>query len=417
VITEVSALRYEGKIVGIRAFMGSGSAYDVDLHIFEKKLQLDPSKLRFIDLLEFNDMLISEEEFDTGVFVEEASDNPRILKSVKDYIDSQNENSPLMKAKLFAKKKEIRQKYFSYVPKEWETEFVDYHLDHFESNSNIYEGLTNKQHSLIKTYFRWRSKLLFEEKNAPRILRSNPTKSQTLANLMGNATDWIYDGTVDTGVVGGGHCELGHALRYAHFAASASLGKAIIFGSKCMSDFFEVDQAVLKEIMSAQEFLLKEIKVIVFILNTGKLDEFKTRYSDMWSTLQSLNGNFNKIKRHGSGWVKFMSDFDKAGLPLTRSLLSTYTSFAYKLKDGELDRIIDREERQGSSDSDTSKPAVTEDGYDLKNLDLIEQGAKDGKLSERHFSLVIIPTIRKTNRISEKQRRFLDEALDIINKA
>lgn len=419
-ITEVSALRYEGKLVGIRAFTGSGKVYDVDMHTFEKKMALDTSKLTFIDLIEFNDMLISEEEFDTGVFVEEGSDNPRILAAVKQYIDSLNANSPLMKAKLFAKKKEIKQKYFTYVPKEWEDEFVDYHLTYFESNGNIYEGLNSKQMTVVKSYFRWRSKVLFEEKNAPRVLRANPSKTRVLADLMGDARDWYYDGTVDTGKVGGSHCELGHALRYEHYASSPSLKRSIVFGSKCMSDFFEVDQVVLKEIMLAQEFLLKEIKVVVFIMKTGKLSEYKLKYKDLWTVMKGLSGKFNSIKRNGSSWAKYMAEFDKVGLPLTRSLLSTYVTFYHKLEDGSEDnRLSDAFARASKTNTvgvveEKVEVDLSEEGYNLKNLDIIEQGAKDGKLSDRHFSLVIIPTIRKTRRVSEKQRKFLDEALKII---
>lgn len=322
-IKDIWSLKLDGKILGVRVLTEKGQYYDIDIDVY-KKMKLDPRNLKSLPLIECGDMLMTEEEFNSGLIIEDGSNNKQLLEGVKSFVNKVKMTDPKELAKRKKKKFEYRQSYYTYLPNKWLDEFAEYHLDNFEGNNNIYSSLNGEQLTLVKDYFRWRSRLIFYEYNAPKVLRTKPKKSEKLLELMGDANDWQYDGTVDTGYLGGGVCELGHPLRYEHYAYSPSLNRHIIFGVTCVSDFFELDEAVVKNIMKAQETLLKELKAIVFILNTGKLAEYKEDYKDLWAVLRYFKGQFNDIFKNGSGWSRFMGGFEKAGLPLTRSMVMKY---------------------------------------------------------------------------------------------
>lgn len=323
-IQEVWGLKLESKVLGIRALTVGNRYYDIDIDIYKQRLKLDTSALKCLRLMEYGDLLVTEDEFDGGYFVEDGSDNEQILMGVKDFVEALNLRDPRIRAKRAKKADEIRKKFYTYLPQKWLREFAEYHLDYFEGNDNIYSSFTQQQFDIIKEYFRWRSRLIFEELKANKILQAKPRKTAVLIDLMGNANDWVYDGTVDMGYKGGGVCELGHPLRYEHYAYSKSTNKQIIFGSTCMSDFFQVDETVIRHINQAQETLLKEIKSIVFVMRTGKFKEYADDYSNLWDILRHFKGQFNDKTKNGSGWSKFIGGFSKLGLPLTRSMTMKY---------------------------------------------------------------------------------------------
>lgn len=318
------SLKLDGKLVGVRALTTSGVYYDVSIDVYKKQLKLDASSLQPIPLMEYGGLFMTEEEFNTGMLIEDGSNHTRLHKGIVEFVAMSNVNDPIYLAKRRKKAQEYRQKYYTYLPDNWLLDFGNYHFENFEGNNNIYTSLSTEQRELIKEYFRWRSKLIFDENKASKVLRTKLNKAKKLMDLMGNATDWVYDGTVDTGYKGGGYCELGHPLRYEHYAYSWGLKKHIIFGSTCMSDFFELDEAVLKQIINAQEVILKEIKSIIFVMQTDRQAAYSEQYSDLWDVMKHFKGKFNDHLKNGSSWAKFMGGFDKAGLPLTRSMLHKF---------------------------------------------------------------------------------------------
>lgn len=331
-IKTIWSLAFENKIVGVRVQTHSNQYFDIDIDTCKNVLRLDPSSLNRLALLEFNGSLMTEEEFSTGQLVMDASNLKLVLSDIKDFMTSTAKSDPLLYEKRRKKLEEYKKIYFTYLASKWLPEFAEYHLANFEGNSNIYESLTEQQRILVKKYFRWRSKLLFDEQNVSKVLRKNLNKAKKLVSLMGNADDWYYDGTVDTGYLGCSTCELGHPLRYEHYAYSPLLNKSIIFGATCMEDFFELDKSVLNSIMKAQEKLLKEIKAIVFVMQTGKFPEYREQYAELHEMLSHFNFVIDKQFKDGDGWSAFMNEFDRLSLPLTRPMILKYKDFVKAFK-------------------------------------------------------------------------------------
>lgn len=248
------------------------------------------------------------------------------------------------------------------LPNEWILEFDRYKQNSVRNNENLYDSLDLVQMAAIKKYFRWvtRNKAKWLLKNTR--LEKNPEKAKKLSNIMGEADDWVYDGCVDTGRLGGSHCELGHALRYEHYAYSAELNKSIVFGVSCASDFFGIDKAVLNKIQALQSETVEEIKKIVFILETGKKDEyFNTCYPLLYDVIAVLGkeaAELGDAERpiFGNDFDKIMGEFLRVGLPLTETMVKQYEKirdgvYREKVRDANvismmLERIQDNPERK-----------------------------------------------------------------------
>lgn len=353
-IKEAWGLKFDNSVAGVRVLAKDGKYYDIDINVYKKKLKLNPNNLKTLQLMEFGDLLMTEEEFSSGQIIEDASNNPMVLGWVQSYANKNNENDPKYQQKKKAKIFQYKQSYYSYLPTKWLEEFGEYHFNHFEGNKNIYTTLTKEQKDFVKEYFRWRSKLIFQEQKAPTSLRTKLNKAKKLVVLMGDAEDWQYDGTVDTGYMGGGVCELGHSLRYEHYAFSPSQSREIIFGATCMSDFFEVDKSVIDKIVSTQEYIMKEIKAIVFIMQTGKYEEYKKQTEYLWDVLKHFKGRFNDQMRNGAGWSAFMGGFEKLKLPLTRSMVKKYE---------ELYSMYEKEKETGSLEDAYNRVLKHMNGY------------------------------------------------------
>ena len=208
-----------------------------------------------------------------------------------------------------------------YLPRAWENEFEDYKKNELKNNANLYDTITIMQFEAIKEYFRWRSKKRLKEITKNTRLERLPEKAALFASRYGDADDWEYDGCVDTGYFGGGMCDLGHTLRYEHYAYSNSTGRTIIFGSKCVSDFFGLEPKKIRDINKVQAEVLEEVKLIIFILETGKHKEYINKfYKDLLEIVKALKPNVNKY--FGADWNEQMADFLSVGLPLTPSMIS-----------------------------------------------------------------------------------------------
>ena len=206
------------------------------------------------------------------------------------------------------------------MPDSWIIEFEDYKRNNLSGNNNIYTSFNELELNAVHTYFRWRTKNRFKYLCKNTSLIAKPKKAETLSKIMENATDWVYDGCIDQGRVGASHCELGHALRYEHYAYSPSLNKHIKFGVTCASDFFGIEQEKLKRLSSIQAETLEEIKEIVFIRNTNKHREYiKKYYIDYFNIARVIGDDFERII--GSGWLSNITMFLKLKLPLTESMI------------------------------------------------------------------------------------------------
>ncbi len=210
-----------------------------------------------------------------------------------------------------------------YIPNEWYNEFEEYKKEEFYENEGIYDNFSDQQIRAIKEYFRWRTKIRFKELVANTKLEAKPKKAETLAKIMGGITDWVYDGCVDTGEFGGGNCELGHALRYEHYAFSPSTTREIVFGVTCASDFFGIEPEKLRKINKVQAEILEEVKFIAYIRNTGKhRDYIKRFYPDLMDVINTLRNEMNEA--FGKGWNEQMANFLTASLPWTQSMVGKF---------------------------------------------------------------------------------------------
>lgn len=438
-IKDMWSLKYEGKIMGVRVLTATGEYFDIDIDVFKKQLGLDPKPLKSLRLLEFGDLLMTEDEFDTGLTVADGSNNKRLLKALLEFA----KDSPEAKRKREKKIQELRSTFWVFIPSKWLNEFVEYHLNYFEGNNNIYDRLTANQVKLVREYFRWRSKLIFDENKYSKILRKSLSKAKELAALMGDADDWYYDGTVDTGVMGGGQCELGHALRYEHYAYSPSLNKHIIFGVTCISDFFELDKRVLNNIIRAQEFLMNELKSVVFIMKTGKAEEYSKEYGEVWDVLKFYKGRFDDVVPNGAGWSYFIGGFLKNRIPLTKSMIDQYKKLLWSYRRDKANKEATQAGNPVGVQSTVQSPSNPQSPTSSQNpqrvagvsgqpsgasdqgsssytnpfegmLRRIEKAGEAGVIPKTLFAFTIIPSIRRYGRMSPKQKKYIDQALDMI---
>ena len=208
-------------------------------------------------------------------------------------------------------------------PGRWSSEYFDYKEDELKNSKSIYDRLNPLQVQAVKKYFRWRTKNRFGELCKNTSLIAKPKKAEIMSRIMGNATDWIYDGCVDTGYLGGGHCELGHALRYEHYAYSPSINRQIVFGVTCAADFFGIEPDRLRKISKVQGEILEEVKEILFIMETGKHKQYRNfYYGDLPKVIDMFRSNLDEV--FGAGWNKMMGSFLECNLPFTRSMVDKY---------------------------------------------------------------------------------------------
>lgn len=320
-IESVWGLYFKGKLMGLRVLDDDDMYYDLDLSVVKKHVKFNDSALPKLQLMEYGSELMTAEEMSTGVTVEDASSDFDVIDSLVSFLQSRNSTDPAYQRQLKKKFDDLVKSYYTYLPNDWLKEFVQYHLDYFEGNRDIYSGLSKHQLSLVKEYFRFRSRAIFLESKSSGALKKGINKAKQLRSVMGNADDWHYDGSVDTGFKGGSTCELGHPLRYEHYAFSPSLNKHIVFGMTCVTDFFELDKRVIDNIVQAQETLLKEIKCIVFVLRTNRFTEYCTQYTDFQTVLSYPVFNDSSYLK---SLVAFMVSFNSAGLPLTRTMLKAF---------------------------------------------------------------------------------------------
>lgn len=183
-----------------------------------------------------------------------------------------------------------------YEDSDWLDEYEEEEDEDASTVSKLYAYLTDDQIVVLKRYYLWYSQRLFttaqkdptlgmKDKNALR------RKQQNLENLRNTGGMWHYAGFVDMGRKGEGYCTLGHPLRYMHLAwdvtysdiETAFFGQdydasfedaiesnnCIVFGIKCISDFFEVSKDCTLALQRAQRESLKDMATMYQYYESG----------------------------------------------------------------------------------------------------------------------------------------------------
>lgn len=387
-IQEIYSLVLEDteQVLGVRIKTVDNKLFDLELDTFHKIIKMDVAQLEPLELIEYGDKLMTYEEFNLGTLVEDATENPKLLEQLKKYLitqKSENITDPKLLDKRRKKLFELEQAYWTYLPNPMLKPFAEYHITHFEGNRGLYNTLSDNQFNLIKQYSKWRSRLLFEERAKHTLLVTKPKKAEKLAHIMGSANDWQYDGVVDTGYRGGSHCELGHALRYEHYAYSQSTGKSIIFGQDCVADFFEIPPHILKEIVNAQEVILKEVKTMVFLINTGYKAEYEKEYLKTLSDLKEvLDRRLVKQSSKDYNWISFMVRFHEVGLPLPLSMRRKLKDYSDLLKDA---RIIEELEAK----TEEARNSLINSPYNIEEIsNILEENYSSYLQREVHILIL-----------------------------
>lgn len=337
-IVGIWLLIYNDQILGVRILTDDDMYYDVDVATYKKYCNYDPRAFERIELIDYNDQLVSEEELYSGIIVEDGSESNKVKGYLRTFTPSKDERMRKLMDKRREKVSKYRQAFYTYLPDEYLQDFANYHVDNLEGNSDYYKIFTPEQKRLIQRYFRWRSRLMYSFQTSNRPLKKSLEKAKKLAQIMGDSDEWYYDGTVDTGAVGNSHCTLGHALRYEHYAKDGQTGNRIVFGKTCFTDFFELDKKALDEIVKAQEYIVKEVKVLNYQI-AKNLDLKEVDYHKYLSYK-------DKLAKHWAGWVDLGIAFQDKGLPLTRSLKNTATKIDKAVK--ELEKETKKQEIKNS---------------------------------------------------------------------
>lgn len=212
--------------------------------------------------------------------------------------------------------------------------------------NKLYSILTAEQLAALRKYYLWYSRRLFAEAthdttfgmtNKKRI----QAKKQVLDGLKNKNVNaiWKYAGFIDMGRKGDGFCELGHPLRYMHIAWDTSVedidkaffgedyeGKfdeaiesenSIVFGIKCIADFFEVDKELILQLQSAQRESLKDMAIMFDFYDKGIADEIMKGFTVLDEFIDLYKRSWMKARMAG---ILKDSDFSQA-------LMSFYIEF------------------------------------------------------------------------------------------
>lgn len=166
--------------------------------------------------------------------------------------------------------------------------------------SKLYEYLNEEQIKVLKRYYLWYSQRLFNDaQKDPTFGLKNTKKIQAKKNILNNLRgdgDWRYAGFLDTGSKNAGYtCTLGHPLRYMHLAWDITVGdietcffgedynidfedvinsnNCIVYGIKCIGDFFEVDPECIRNLQRAQRESLKDMALMYDFYEADRVQE------------------------------------------------------------------------------------------------------------------------------------------------
>lgn len=229
-------------------------------------------------------------------------------------------------------------------------EYEDYYEDDEEYDevestvSKLYDQLNPDQIKMLKKYYLWYSQRVFAEgKKDPtmgmKLQKNIIRKKGDLNNLRNSGGLWHYAGFVDMGYRGAGYCTLGHPLRYMHlawdvttsdidtaffgedynddFEDAINSNNCIVFGIKCVADFFEVDAECIQALQRAQRESLKDMAIMYQYYEEGNVQEV----SDSFKLLDEIM----RVLRVNDGKKMLLDKNAETTIPF--SLTSFYTQF------------------------------------------------------------------------------------------
>ena len=224
--------------------------------------------------------------------------------------------------------------------------------------NKLYNILTPDQLNALRKYYLWYSRRLFA--NATHDTTFGMTnkkriqiKKQALDGLKNKNSNavWKYAGFIDMGRKGDGFCELGHPLRYMHIAWDTSVqdidkaffgedyeGKfdeaiesenSIVFGIKCIADFFEVDKELISQLQSAQRESLKDMALIYEFHERGISDKVIESFSVLDEFMKLFKISLAKAKLAGTykdedfsqALINFYMEFRKLNMVPPKSMI------------------------------------------------------------------------------------------------
>lgn len=210
--------------------------------------------------------------------------------------------------------------------------------------SKLYAYLSSEQIKMLKRYYLWYSQRIFTDaqKDPTLGMKSKSAlqrKKKNLDTLRNTGGLWHYAGFIDMGYKGAGECTLGHPLRYMHLAWDVTVSdietaffgenynedfeqalesnNCIVFGIKCISDFFEVDKECMRSLQKAQRESLKDMALMYDYYANNMVNEVN-------STFTVLDELVNKIKGIDAKGLLLDANYDSLVSP---NLTAFYLQF------------------------------------------------------------------------------------------
>lgn len=199
------------------------------------------------------------------------------------------------------------------------------------NSDNIYQYLTDVQIRIIQKYYELYTRFLFNKLRGSLRLEVSPAKAQKLAELKGTGT-WEFAGMVDMMVRGAAVCELGHPLRYVYSARNVNNGQILHFGSRCVGDFFSIDEEGIKALIKIKDVMFSELKEMVSIKETRLFNEhYLYDCGEIGLLLSNVGVKGVEKIRETNPFMPIIIDFTKSGLPLPISLIEQLNDYKVDL--------------------------------------------------------------------------------------
>jgi len=185
--------------------------------------------------------------------------------------------------------------------------------------------LTESQRNAVKNFYIWYTVGQYRDLAKSIKLNLAPGKLESLTELRGEE-EWAFAGIEDLIITQGcgGHCTLGHQIRYAYYAAPLSSPKNtetwIVFGKDCAGDFFDISKEDMEKLVAAKNNMTDELTELVRMIENGKIEEGLARNT----TLANMVKRAVKasVLREVFGDVgRFAVDYLRVGLPMPKSLV------------------------------------------------------------------------------------------------
>ena len=213
--------------------------------------------------------------------------------------------------------------------KDYEKQKKDYKKLNDLSSEKIYNYFTSEQFSVIQQYYEYYTKYLFKTLRGSLRLNVSPSKIENLIQLKGDG-DWEFAGMIDCLKKGAATCELNHPLRYVYFARNINNGQILRFGYRCVSDFFDLDDKGVQDLLKVKDEMFSELKELVAIKEKNLFFEHYTYDCQELGGLILSVKNIDKLLKVGPDMEKVV-EFLRVKLPLPKSLLGIILNGSSKI--------------------------------------------------------------------------------------